>query len=136
MIIRHGDLGPWNMVWSEERLVGLIDWDFAEPGLPIDDVAQVAWYCIPLRSIQCVECGVETCELPKRLSILCCAYGVRAEYVVEALTGLQKREIHRLQYLAQRGVEPWVTFKARGDLEKMLQESEWLHEFKRHLGCS
>ena len=45
MIVRHGDLGPWNMVWKSSELVGLIDWDLAEPGYPIEDVAQAAWYC-------------------------------------------------------------------------------------------
>ena len=47
-IVRHGDLGPWNSVWDGDHLVGLIDWDFAEPGDPLEDVAQLAWYAIPL----------------------------------------------------------------------------------------
>jgi hypothetical protein len=31
MIVRHGDLGPWNTVWQDDSLMGLIDWDMAEP---------------------------------------------------------------------------------------------------------
>jgi Ser/Thr protein kinase RdoA (MazF antagonist) len=58
---RHGDLGPWNMVWASGTLVGLIDWDFAEPGLAIDDVAQAAWNCVPLRPESvCEAAGIAT----------------------------------------------------------------------------
>jgi hypothetical protein len=39
-VIRHGDLGPWNSAWRQNRLVGLIDWDFAEPGSRLQDAAQ------------------------------------------------------------------------------------------------
>ncbi len=39
MIIRHGDLGPWNMVWRDEQLAGTIDWDLAEPGTVLEDIA-------------------------------------------------------------------------------------------------
>ena len=49
MIIRHGDLGPWNTVWEGETLNGVIDWDFAGPAYPLSDVGQFAWYSVPLR---------------------------------------------------------------------------------------
>jgi aminoglycoside phosphotransferase (APT) family kinase protein len=49
MIIRHGDLGPWNSIWTGSTLNGLIDWDFAEPGNPLADVAQLASRIVPLR---------------------------------------------------------------------------------------
>jgi Ser/Thr protein kinase RdoA (MazF antagonist) len=47
-IVCHGDLGGWNTVWRDGRLVGFIDWDFAEPRRPIDDLAEVAWWLVPL----------------------------------------------------------------------------------------
>ena len=48
-IVRHGDLGTWNMIWRDGELVGLIDWDFAEPGLAIVDAAYAAKHVVPLR---------------------------------------------------------------------------------------
>ena len=48
-IIRHGDLGPWNTIWANTQLVGFIDWDSIEPGTCLEDLAQLAWYCVPLR---------------------------------------------------------------------------------------
>src|SRR6185436_14241707 len=46
-IVRHGDLGTWNMIWRDGVLVGLIDWDFAEPGLAIIDAAYAAKHIVP-----------------------------------------------------------------------------------------
>ena len=43
MVIRHGDLGPWNSIWNGDRLAGFIDWDFAAPGHALGDLAQLAW---------------------------------------------------------------------------------------------
>lgn len=31
MVIRHGDLGPWNSIWDGDSLTGFIDWDFRHP---------------------------------------------------------------------------------------------------------
>ncbi|WP_329150559.1 aminoglycoside phosphotransferase family protein [Streptomyces niveus] len=48
-IMPHGDLTSWNSVWVDDRLVGVIDWDLAIPGEALDDLAQLAWYSVPLR---------------------------------------------------------------------------------------
>ena len=31
-IVCHGDFAPWNTLWTSGSLVGIIDWDMAEPG--------------------------------------------------------------------------------------------------------
>lgn len=49
-VILQGDLGPWNTIWQGDQLTGFIDWDFAHPGERIEDMAQLAYYFIPLRS--------------------------------------------------------------------------------------
>ena len=128
MIVRHGDLGPWNIVWESGRLIGLIDWDMAEPGYPIDDLAQSAWHCIPLRPKErCHDAGIETIEIQNRLDCLCSSYGIDSHKVISHLFVLVKREIDRTIRLAAQGVEPWVGFKNRGDIKEMTSELDWLH---------
>lgn len=136
MIVRHGDLGPWNMVWASGRLVGLIDWEFAEPGHPIDDVAQAAWYCVPLRpEARCVETGVAIGDQPARLAALCTAYDTSPRAVIDALADLQRRELARTEGLGRRGVEPWVSFLARGDADEIREEIRWLGPRAAALGA-
>ncbi|MDT5041757.1 MAG: hypothetical protein QOE51_2742 [Actinoplanes sp.] len=94
-IICHGDLGPWNSVWCNDQLGGFIDWDFAEPGTALDDIAQVAWYAVPLRGLAAArEAGLaEGCDLAARLDIFCQAYGVAAAPVLDTLDRLIAREV-------------------------------------------
>ncbi|TME96863.1 MAG: aminoglycoside phosphotransferase family protein [Chloroflexi bacterium] len=47
-IVCHGDAGPWNVVYREGLPVALIDWDGAQPNLPINDLATIAWSFVPL----------------------------------------------------------------------------------------
>jgi len=127
-IVRHGDLGPWNSVWRGENLAGFIDWDFAEPGEALDDVAQLAWYAVPLRGPDMTQAAglAEGCALRARVLTLCQAYGVPASAVLGALERLIAREISRLQVFGSAGVEPWSSFRERGDEASLGQELDWL----------
>ena len=128
LVIRHGDLGPWNSIWDGDRLAGFIDWDFAAPGHPIDDLAQLAWYAVPLRPVEQQRRAGVTGErtLRSRLDALCAAYGAPAAAVLDALDDLQSREAARIERLGRRGHEPWATFLARGDAAEMAAERAWL----------
>lgn len=46
----HGDISPWNVVWRDERIVGLLDWDQAGPGRDLEDLAYAAWVWVPLEA--------------------------------------------------------------------------------------
>ncbi|MFE1794310.1 phosphotransferase [Streptomyces sp. NPDC059525] len=128
LIVRHGDLGPWNSIWHGDRLAGFIDWDFAAPGHALDDLAQLAWYAVPLRPAekQRRESITGDHALRSRLDALCAAYGARPAAVLDALDAVQSREAARIERLGGRGQEPWATFLARGDAEEMRAERSWL----------
>ncbi|MFJ3599689.1 MULTISPECIES: phosphotransferase [unclassified Streptomyces] len=126
MVIRHGDLGPWNSIWDGDRLTGFIDWDFAAPGHAVDDLAQLAWYAVPLRPAdpgRAPDAAART-----RLAVLCSAYGARPGAVLDALEELQEREAGRIRRLGAKGLEPWAGFLARGDTDEMREEGHWLRE--------
>lgn len=46
----HGDISPWNVVWREGRIAGLLDWDQAGPGRDLEDLAYAAWVWVPLEA--------------------------------------------------------------------------------------
>ena len=128
MIIRHGDLGPWNSVWQEGEFVGWIDWDFAEPGYPLEDVAQLCWQSIPMRPdhVQ-YEVGFERPpDVWHRFQTLCDAYGANENEVLSVLPSLQDKESERITRFGNQGLKPWTTFLARGHVEQIAADTAWL----------
>ena len=55
LIIGHGDPAPYNAVWNDNGLIGLIDWDNAGPIEAADDLAWVAFSWTPLHAREVVE---------------------------------------------------------------------------------
>ena len=44
----HGDISPWNVLWRDGDIVGLLDWDQAGPGRDLEDIAYAAWVWVPI----------------------------------------------------------------------------------------
>ena len=42
-IVCHHDVATYNLVYEGDELAGVLDWDVAGPGVPLDDVAIFAW---------------------------------------------------------------------------------------------
>ena len=72
--VRHGDVGPTNMVWRDGTPIALLDFDQAGPGDRIDDVAYMGWtFVLAGRD----EDGMVGTRLrARRLRLLCDAYGL------------------------------------------------------------
>jgi hypothetical protein len=47
-VVCHNDPGAYNWMVDGDRLTGMVDWDMAGPGQPIDDLAFMAWSSVPL----------------------------------------------------------------------------------------
>lgn len=74
-IVCHHDATMYNMLVAapgSEEVVGVVDWDVAGPGTPIDDVAMLAWSGVPFYS----DPGAH--EGARRLSLLVDAYARQA----------------------------------------------------------
>jgi Phosphotransferase enzyme family len=127
--IRHGDLGMWNILWRENRLVGLLDWDFAEPAPPLWDLAQAAWYAVPFFR---GDDGWRACgfaaepDRGSRLEVLCDTYGADPAAVLDALVELQSVERERIATFGSAGIAPFDLFLNRGDLDELDAEAAWL----------
>lgn len=77
-IIRHGDLWPSNVVCRGGLPVALIDWEFAQPGTELDDLASLAAHWVPLMSEEraAMEGWTTVPDRVPRLQILCSSYGL------------------------------------------------------------
>lgn len=119
------------MLWQGDRLTGLIDWDFAEPGLPLTDLAQLALYAVPLRGDDhWRECGFpKQPDFRRRLEVLCEAYGgVEPDQVTGEIVRLQESAINEITTRAAEGRYPWTMFLENGEVERTRAELAWIRQ--------
>lgn len=117
MVVNHGDLGPWNLLQDGSTLTGVIDWDLARFGSPLDDLAQIALEAVPLKPSSPDRLGEnpppELVEL--RLGALCSGYGD-----IDSGT-LRRHTIHYLdrmadevETLSEAGHQPFGEWQENG----------------------
>lgn len=133
-IMRHGDLGTWNMIWRDDELVGLIDWDFAEPGPAIIDAAYAAKHVVPLRDDAAAsDIGWQAPPDRKhRLHLFCETYGVTPSQLLGAVDAYHEISETRMRTFGAAGVQPWARFLT-GYMDDLQQDMAWLAEHKASL---
>jgi hypothetical protein len=128
-VICHGDFGPWNVVWDGGTPVGLVDFDFAQPGEPLDDVAYALEYVAPFRDdVQAMRWQGFTAapDRAQRIAVFAETYGLETvEGLVDAVIRRQELTGQRVCALAARGLEPQRTWIAEGWLDKLTAEVQW-----------
>lgn len=98
--VAHGDVAPWNLVFDGDRVVGLLDWDFAGPNVPAYDVAYAAWTCVPLEP----DRGVSPGECARRLAVLVDAAGLTGEERRTLLTTVAYTQARVAFHIAEGGM--------------------------------
>ncbi|RXW32670.1 phosphotransferase enzyme family protein [Propioniciclava flava] len=94
-VICHNDFAPYNMVFRDHELIGVIDWDFAAPGPRLWDLAYLAYRIAPLMRPENPDAPTISIDLGARLTMLLDAYGSTAS-VPELLSTI----VARLEELA------------------------------------
>ncbi len=121
-IICHGDFNPQNLVWRNDVVVGVIDWDLAYPGPALDDVAFSLVYSVPMRPDG-------PADARHRIEVFADAYGISSLGLVDAAIERQLTYASHLRVLHDRGFEaPWVT---KGAIAWAEDWSKWCTE-NRH----
>ena len=135
-LVRHGDFSPFNTVWLGDRLTGVIDWDFAQPGSALDDLGYLAWYAVPLSGeARAREHGFgDELDRAYRLRVLAGAYGdVTSSDIVDGALAVIRTEREQMADLARRGLEPWTSFVAEGTLAGFDGEIAWIASHRHEL---
>ena len=90
-LVCHNDVCLENVVFRDGVAVGLIDFDFAAPGRPVYDVAQMARMCVPVDDeVSAARLGWEPADRSARLRLVADAYGLDGagrRQLVDALAG-------------------------------------------------
>jgi aminoglycoside phosphotransferase (APT) family kinase protein len=125
-IICHCDFAPYNLIWRNGRIVGVIDWEWARPAPPIRDIAFSAWMTVPLRSGEGNE-AVGFDHPPharERLIAFLTGYGTTDRRAV--LESALKLQLEFRDRIAHGTREPWITFRGIGLHERNVQDHAWL----------
>jgi hypothetical protein len=117
MVVNHGDLGPWNVIREGACVSGVIDWDMARFGDPLDDLSQLALESVPLKPSTTDRLGLApgTEVLRERLRVLCKAYGEPdLDRVLRHTVLYLERMAREIEELAGQGRAPFVVYVEDG----------------------
>lgn len=131
-IIRHGDFSPFNTIWRDHQPVGVIDWDFAQPGTALDDLSYLAWYVVPLQGDDRLrQCGLSSdVSRSERIEAICDGYGGRygPDQLLRCAVEVIERERQQTAELAASGLYPWTRFAADGAVSAFAREAAWINQ--------
>lgn len=77
-VICHNDFAPYNLVFRDNHIVGIIDFDTASPGTRLWDIAYAVYRFAPLAADEhAINCGFQPLpDRAARLKLFCDAYGL------------------------------------------------------------
>ncbi|HEY0118976.1 MAG TPA: phosphotransferase [Cellulomonas sp.] len=102
-VICHNDVAPYNMVFQDGRLVGLIDFDTASPGPRLWDLAYLAYRIVPLTGSP-DPTAPPTASRPARLDTLLSAYGMAWPHT-EVLVAVRARLAELAAFTERRAAD-------------------------------
>lgn len=129
--LQHGDLGPWNLLWSADgaEISGVIDWDQAGPGDPGYDLGFLAWFIVPAMDDEKARArGYSgTPDRPARLRAFARGAGRTPDELVALIEAAQLEFVRRVEEWAGRGEDSiWTTLSEGGYRESALADLAYL----------
>ena len=101
----HNDVEPSNVVFRDGIAVALLDFEFAAPGRPVYDLAQLARLCVPIDDdFDQARLGWRPADRPARLRLVADAYGLDRDGRAELLTAMDDA-IDRVEAAVRRSVD-------------------------------
>ena len=133
-VVVHHDVSPYNTVRRPDGSLVVLDWDFARPGDPIEDLAWAAWRWVPLMAGDWwhVEYGVEDAEdvvtrQRCNLAALLDGYGPSAEQrlaLTDAITAQMTHHATDLEEMA--GTDPAFAQLVERDFARLARaDADW-----------
>ena len=112
-VICHNDPGVANWVVGDGDFVGMIDWDRAGPGRPLDDLAFLCWSAVPLLR------EVPAADAARRIALAAEAYGgVAPAALLEAVDARMELISERWRVGIERGDPGTIALRDSGIMDR------------------
>ncbi len=141
-IVCHNDIELSNVVFRGGVAVAFIDFEFAAPGRPVYDLAQLARLCLPIEhEVDRNRMGWRVAARPARLRLLADAYGLdrdgRAELLVALADAIDRIESAARTHFGLGHARAARILAETGGIEKYDRRRRWWranhHEFAEAL---
>src|SRR5690349_1201395 len=134
-VICHNDFAPYNLMFEDGRLTGVIDLDLASPGPRVLDLAYTAYRFVPLTDPANPDApfpGED--EQRRRLEVFCNAYGGQdPSEVTESAAGKLREMVAFIEREAAAGDPAQNAVLERGDVAIYERDIAYLDEFAKRL---
>ena len=122
-VLCHNDAAPYNFVYQNKVMSGLIDFDVASPGPRMWDIAYTLYTCIPLAGYRLEE----EAGRPERVRRFFEAYGMEQpadwyEWVIRRIQGM----VDLIEEKAAAGDAVFIRMKENGDADYYRREVTFL----------
>jgi hypothetical protein len=126
-IVCHNDFAPYNCVFDEGHLVGLLDWDVVAPGNPTWDLAFFAWHWVPLYNPSTAIAWRSTEVCRHRLHRVLDSYGLkdRSDFLPQVIARIEASQ-QGIVSRAGSGDEAFKRLQIEGHVEEMQRSIEFI----------
>jgi hypothetical protein len=135
-VICHNDFAPYNMLFEDGRLTGIIDWDLASPGPRVLDMGYATYRFVPLTdpaNPDVINPGVA--EQARRLARFCAVYGGPGpRAVAEAAISKLRELVAFIRREAAAGDPAQTAVLERGDVAIYERDIAYIEERLALLG--
>ncbi|MGC4191766.1 MAG: phosphotransferase [Thermomicrobiales bacterium] len=134
--IAHGDLGPWNLLWDNERgdICGLIDWDLAGPAPAGYDTGLLAWQMVPVMTDD--RALARGFALPvnrsDRLAAYCDGYGASCDEMLDLVIATQDELRSRILSAAEDEPPVYAMLKKLGLAEQVRDDMRFARAWREN----
>jgi hypothetical protein len=131
-VVVHRDVGTYNTVRRPDGSFAVIDFDFASPGRPVEDLAYVLWSWTPLwhdpAAVRREMGPVTMADRLHKFAAVLDGYGADAALRAQAPAAVLSRmaeQSRTLEHLAAQGDPAFVRMVAEGHAERPRRDAEW-----------
>lgn len=129
-VICHNDFAPYNLLFEESELTGVIDFDLASPGPRVWDIAYAAYRIVPMTDPANPDVPYAgAAEQMRRLALFCTAYGdprISPHDVVRTATTKLRELVDFIVDAAAAGDAAQQAVLARGDADIYARDIAYL----------